>query len=93
VSLTGNEWEKHPIVTGPDAPYILGIDCLKRGRFKDPKKYQRAFGIAAVEAEDIKLMSTLSGLSEDRSVVELLKVEEQEVSIATTVMHQRHRTN
>ena len=39
VSLTGNELEKHPIVTGPDAPCILGIDYLKRGYFKDPKGY------------------------------------------------------
>ena len=37
VSLTGNEWQKHPIVTGPEAPCILGIDYLRRGYFKDPK--------------------------------------------------------
>ena len=37
VSLTGNEWQKHPIVTGPAAPCILGIDFLRRGYFKDPK--------------------------------------------------------
>jgi len=30
VSLTGNEWEKNPVVTGPDVPCILGIDCLER---------------------------------------------------------------
>ena len=39
VSLTGNEWQKHPIVTGPEAPCILGIDYLRRGYFKDPKEY------------------------------------------------------
>ncbi|KAK4830897.1 hypothetical protein QYF61_013826 [Mycteria americana] len=39
VSLTGNEWQKHPIVTGPEAPCILGIDCLRRGHFKDPKGF------------------------------------------------------
>ncbi|KAK4826533.1 hypothetical protein QYF61_010030 [Mycteria americana] len=37
VSLTGNEWQKHPIGTGPEAPCTLGIDCLRRGCFKDPK--------------------------------------------------------
>lgn len=39
VSLTGNKWEKHSIVTGPEAPCILGINCLSRGYFKDPKEY------------------------------------------------------
>ena len=24
VSLTGNEWEKHPVVTGPEGPCING---------------------------------------------------------------------
>ncbi|RMC19551.1 hypothetical protein DUI87_03109 [Hirundo rustica rustica] len=28
-SLTGNEQKKHPIVTGPEAPCILGIDFLQ----------------------------------------------------------------
>lgn len=39
MSLTGNEWQKHPIVTGLEAthPCILGIDYLRRGYFKDPK--------------------------------------------------------
>jgi len=37
VSLTGQEWQKHPIVTGPEAPRILGIDYLRRGYFKNPK--------------------------------------------------------
>ncbi|KAK4816448.1 hypothetical protein QYF61_017176 [Mycteria americana] len=39
VSLTGNEWQKHPVVTGLEAPCTLGIDCLRRGYFKDPKGY------------------------------------------------------
>jgi len=39
VSLTGKEWQKHPVVTGPEAPCILGIDYLRRGYFKDPKAY------------------------------------------------------
>ncbi|GAB0206302.1 hypothetical protein GRJ2_003095800 [Grus japonensis] len=37
VSLTGNDWEKHPIVTGPEALCILGIDYLWKGYFKDKK--------------------------------------------------------
>ncbi|KAK4806727.1 hypothetical protein QYF61_007525 [Mycteria americana] len=94
VSLTGNEWQKHPIVTGPGAPCILGIDYLRRGYFKDPKGYRWAFGIAALETEEIKQLSTLPGLSEDPSVVGLLRVEEQQVPIATTTVHRRqYRTN
>ncbi|GAB0210205.1 hypothetical protein GRJ2_003486300 [Grus japonensis] len=31
VSLTGKDWEKHPIVTGPEALCILGIDYLRKG--------------------------------------------------------------
>ncbi|KAK4810808.1 hypothetical protein QYF61_008780 [Mycteria americana] len=84
VSLTGNEWQKHPIVTGPEAPCILGIDYLRRGYFKDPKGYRWAFGIAALEMEEITQLSTLPGLSEDPSVVGLLRVEEQQMPIATT---------
>ncbi|KAK4821074.1 hypothetical protein QYF61_012416 [Mycteria americana] len=94
VSLTGNEWQKHPIVTGPEAPCIFGIDCLRRGCFKDPKGYRWAFGIAALETEEIKQLSTLPGLSEDLSVVGLLKVKEQQVPIASTTVHwQQYRTN
>jgi len=26
VSLTGQEWQKHPVVTGPEAPCISGED-------------------------------------------------------------------
>ncbi|GAB0192689.1 hypothetical protein GRJ2_001734200 [Grus japonensis] len=94
VSLTGNEWQKHPIVTGPEAPCILGIDYLRKGYFKDPKGYRWAFGIAALEAEEIETLSSLPGLSEDPSVVGLLRVEEQQVPIATTTVHRRqYRTN
>ncbi|GAB0210142.1 hypothetical protein GRJ2_003480000 [Grus japonensis] len=93
-SLTGNDWEKHPIVTGPEAPCILGIDYLRRGYFKDPKGYRWAFGIAALEMEEIELLSSLPGLSEEPSVVGLLRVEEQQVPIATTTMHRRqYHTN
>ncbi|KAK4811035.1 hypothetical protein QYF61_015739 [Mycteria americana] len=94
VSLTGNKWQKHPIVTGPEAPCILGIAYLRRGYFKDPKGYRWAFGIAALETEEIKQLSTSPGVSEDPSVVGLLRVEEQQVPIATTTVHWRqYRTN
>jgi len=87
VSLTGKEWWKHPIVTGPEALCILGIDYLRRGYFKDPKGYRWTFGIAVLETEEIKQLSILPGLSEDPSVVGLLRVEEQQVPIATTTVH------
>lgn len=48
-SLTGNKWQNHPIVTGPEALDILGIDYRRRGYFKDPKGHHWAFGIAAVD--------------------------------------------
>ena len=94
VSLTGNEWQKHPIVTGLEVPCILGIDYLRRGYFKDPKGYWWAFGIAALGTEKLKQQSSLPGLSEDLSVVGLLWVEEQQVPIATMTVHWRqYRTN
>ena len=62
ISLTGKDCQKHPIVTGPGAPFILGIDYLRRGHFKDPKKNQWAFGIAAIDTENIKQLSVLPGL-------------------------------
>jgi len=89
VSLTGQDWQKHPIVTGPEAPCILGIDYLRRGSFKDPKGYWWAFGIAALQKEEIKQLSILPGLSEDPSVVGLLRAEEQQVPIATTTVYQQ----
>ncbi|RMC10174.1 hypothetical protein DUI87_12973 [Hirundo rustica rustica] len=89
VSLTGNEWKRHPIVTGPEAPCILGIDFLRNGYFKDPKGFRWAFGIAAVETGGVKQLNTLPGLSENPSAVGLLKVEEQQVPIATSIVHRR----
>ncbi|GAB0207467.1 hypothetical protein GRJ2_003212400 [Grus japonensis] len=85
VSLTGNEWEKHPIVTGPEAPCILGIDYLRRWCSKDPKGYWWAFGIAALETGEIEPLSSLPGLSEDPSVVGLLRVKEQVFTAIRTV--------
>ncbi|RMC19827.1 hypothetical protein DUI87_03392 [Hirundo rustica rustica] len=89
VSLTGNEWKRHPIVTGPEAPCILGIDFLRNGYFKDPKGFRWTFGIAAVETGGVKQLNTLPGLSENPSAVGLLKVEEQQVPIATSIVHRR----
>ncbi|KAK4816511.1 hypothetical protein QYF61_017611 [Mycteria americana] len=89
VSLTGDEWQKHPIVIGPEAPCILGTDYLRRGYFKDPKGYRRAFGIAALEMEEIKQLSTLPGLLEDPSVGGFLRAEEQQVPITSTTVHRR----
>lgn len=40
VSMTGKEWQKHPVVTGPEAPCILGIDFLLNGYYKNPKGLQ-----------------------------------------------------
>ena len=74
ISLTGKDWQKHLILTGPGAPCILGIDYLRRGYFKDPKGYRWAFGIAAVDTERVKQLSALPGLSEDLSVVALLRL-------------------
>jgi len=51
------------------------IEYLRTGYFKDPKGYRWAFGIAALEMEEIKQLSILPGLSEDPSVVGLLRVE------------------
>nr|XP_032600123.2 macrophage immunometabolism regulator isoform X2 [Taeniopygia guttata] len=89
VSLTGNGWQKHPIVTGPEAPCILGIDYLRNGYFKDPKGHCWDFRIAAVETEDIWKLNTLPGLSDDPTAVGLLRVEEQQVPIATATVHHR----
>ncbi|GAB0197136.1 hypothetical protein GRJ2_002178900 [Grus japonensis] len=77
-----------------EAPCILGIDYLWRGYFKDPKGYPWAFGTAALETEGTEQLSTWPSLSEDPSVVGLLRVEEQQVPIATTAVHRRqYRTN
>ncbi|TRZ05987.1 hypothetical protein HGM15179_021120 [Zosterops borbonicus] len=89
VSLTRKEQQKHPTVTGPEAPCILGIDFLRNGYYKNPKGLKWAFGIAAVEVEGIKQLNTLPGLSENPSAVGLLKVEEQQVPVATLTVHRR----
>ncbi|KAJ7412098.1 hypothetical protein BTVI_47500 [Pitangus sulphuratus] len=94
VNLTRKDGQKHPIVTGPDPPCILGIDYRRNGYFKDPKGHRWAFGIAAVETEVAKPLNSLPDLSENPSAVGLLKVEEQQVPIATTTVHHRqYQTN
>ncbi|RMC21238.1 hypothetical protein DUI87_02097 [Hirundo rustica rustica] len=58
------------------------------------KGYRWAFRIAAVETEDIRQLSTLPSLSDDSCAVGLLRVEEQQVPIATTTVHRRqYRTD
>lgn len=47
-----------------------------------------------MEMEEIMQMFTLPGHSEDPGIVELLKVEEQQVLIATTIVYwQQYHTN
>ncbi|KAK4807067.1 hypothetical protein QYF61_018408 [Mycteria americana] len=88
-------WIRWPGTSDPQEYKALAdTDYLRRGYFKDPKGYRWAFGIAALETEEIKQLSALPGLSEDPSVVGLLRVEEQQVPIATTTVHRRqYRTN
>lgn len=81
-------------MTGQEVLCILGIDYLRKWYFKDSEVYQWAFGVAAVEMEDIKQLSTLPGFSEDPSVVGLLRIKEQQVLIAVvTVYWQQYCTN
>ncbi|KAJ7406822.1 hypothetical protein BTVI_64546 [Pitangus sulphuratus] len=89
VSLTRKDWQKHPIVTGPDAPCIHGIDYLRNGYFKDPKEHRWGFGIAAVETEVAKQLNSLPDLLKNPSAVGLLKAEEQRVPIATTTVRRQ----
>ncbi|KAJ7400181.1 hypothetical protein BTVI_107632 [Pitangus sulphuratus] len=72
---------------GPEAPCILGVDYLRREYFKDPKGYRWAFGVVTVTEEKSKRLSALPDLSEDPSIVGLLRVEDQQVPIATTTVH------
>lgn len=93
VSLTGNVWQKHPTVSGPEVLCISGIDCLRRGYFKDPEGYWWVFSTTALEAEEVKQLPALPGLSEDPSVVGLLKVREQVLVATTALLQQQHCTN
>ncbi|KAK4820393.1 hypothetical protein QYF61_025567 [Mycteria americana] len=62
-SLTGNEWQKHPIVTGPEALCILGTDYLRREYVKDPKGYwwaedPSAVGLLRVKEQQVPIATT-----------------------------------
>ncbi|RMC19764.1 hypothetical protein DUI87_03328 [Hirundo rustica rustica] len=73
---------------------VRSRDFLWNGYYKDSKGLRWAFGIAAVEAEGIKKLNSLPGLSENPYAVGLLKVEEQRVPVATSTVHRRqYRTN
>jgi len=87
MSLNENEGQKQPAVTGPEALCILGIDFLRKGCFMVPKGYWWAFGIAPLETEEIKQLSTLPGLSKNPSVLGLLRVEEKQMPVTTTMVH------
>jgi len=41
ISLNGKDWQKHLIVTGPGASYILCINYLRRGYLKDSRGSDR----------------------------------------------------
>ncbi|RMC17952.1 hypothetical protein DUI87_04826 [Hirundo rustica rustica] len=60
-----------------------------KGYFKDPKGLRWAFGIAAVVTEGIRQLNTLPGLFKNPSAAGLLKVQEQRVPIATSIVHRR----
>ncbi|TRZ08527.1 hypothetical protein HGM15179_018584 [Zosterops borbonicus] len=65
VSLTRKEWYKHPIVTGPDAPCIFGIDYLRSGYFNDPKGLRnrvKATGHVHLEEHPVHLEPTAPGV-------------------------------
>lgn len=68
----------HPILTGLDALCIHNIDYPKRGYFKDLKGYQWAFGVATINTQKVKQLSTLPVLSSNPSVEGLLQVKEQQ---------------
>ena len=82
-------------MTSPEALCILGNRLpQEEGISRTQKGYRWAFGIAALESEEIKQLSTLPSLLEDPSVVGLLRVREQQVPIATTaVCQQRYCTS
>lgn len=76
VSLRGNKWQKHLLVTSLESPCIFGTDYFIRGYCKDPKGYWWAFGVTTEDAEKIKQLSILLSFLEDSSQVGLLEVKE-----------------
>ncbi|RMC04321.1 hypothetical protein DUI87_19140 [Hirundo rustica rustica] len=84
------------MISGPMQAQVSAVvkELRDKIREKDPKGLRWAFGIAAVEAEVIKKLISLPRLSENPSAVGLLKVEEQRVPVATSMVHRRQcRTN
>ncbi|GAB0209314.1 hypothetical protein GRJ2_003397100 [Grus japonensis] len=57
--------------------------------FQGPKRVSAGFWNSCLESEENKQLSTLLGLSEDPSVVGLLRAKEQQVPISTTTVHRR----
>lgn len=78
---------KTPLCDWPKGSMHLPCRHLWREYFKDLKECWWAFCIAALEKEEIKQLSTLPGVSEDPSVVALLKAEEQQVLAATIAVY------
>lgn len=68
MTVTSNKWQKHPIVTDVETRCILGMDYIRRGYFRDPKGYQWAFGVAAMDTERITQLSSLPIQSLSESV-------------------------
>lgn len=55
--------------------------------FRDTKEHRWAFGTAALEMERSKCLSIFSDLLQDTSVMGLMRVKEQELQIAITLVH------
>lgn len=51
MSLTGNNWKKHPIESGLEAPYNPDRDHPRGEYIKDPERIQRAFGASVMGTE------------------------------------------
>ena len=65
---------------------------LQEREFRVPRGHHRwGFGRTALETKDMKQLSTLLGLPQTPSVGGLLRVEEQQVPMATMVAHLRQR--
>lgn len=47
--LTGNEWHKHLIVTGPEVLCLLGIDCFRKRVFQGPNRVLVGFWYSCLE--------------------------------------------
>lgn len=54
VSLRGNKWQNHLLVTGLEAPFTLSMDNFRIGYCKDPAGYWCTFDLASVDVEKIK---------------------------------------